>query len=544
MRLFAALLLVGCSSSTTVAPDAGVDAGPPVCGAPDPCIDGPPVENRLRMRPADVLANQIGDAIARVVRWDEPTLARPLGPFATSPEPTDAMVGTRFDALRGIATDEAARIADECGDADCIDGRVATLIGAAFARPLDLDETSAIGDALGARSSAEVESVLLQGFLSPDAWVIREVGAPLSPGDRARRFAAAFWRSGPDGALLRAFASGEAPERIVDRLLGDARSRRGFERFHGELLGPTLGEGALVDRMVEETDAYLESIVSNPDATYADWIAAPHTFVDDALAEHYGLPDRPGPELSRVSLDPSRATLLAHGSITSGRSIPLRGAFVLERLLCRTVPSPPAAEPMPPPPSDGTTGRERYEALLEPPCVGCHATFDPFGFALEAYDSEGGFRSVDSGRPIDDGYPETCIGTTLLPEGSGAGALGSWLAAEPDAHACFARQWTRYLTQADPGECQVDELGFDPESGRLRDLHAALVLADATRSVARDPIGSHPFVASAGDLGLSAIDATIARIDEWHSAETSDADRALLGRLRDQWALLRMRLTR
>ena len=536
-------LVLGCSQSMVGDADGGVDGGPPVCGAADPCEEGPPLAVPLRLRPADVLANQIGDSIARIVRWEEAEAGGSVGPFA-QPFPTAPLVSARLDALSAIATDEAERIVSECADSVCIDDRVAALVAATFARPLPLDELGSLTESLGGRTATEVEAAILQAFLSPDAWLVREVGSPLSAGDRARRAAAAFWRSGPDAALLRAFASGESSDRIVTRLSSDARASRGFERFHDRLLGPSLGEGELAERMAEETDAYLESVVSSPEASYSDWIAAPYTFVDDALAAHYELPDRPGDTLTRVSLDPGRATLLAHGSLTSGRTIPLRGAFVAGRIRCQDLPAPPPDIEPTPPAGDGVTERENYEAQLAPACVGCHELFDPFGFALEAFDRDGSFRTMEAGLAIDDGYTERCIGRAFLPAGSGAGSLGQWLAGDAAAHTCFARQWTRYLTRAEPSGCEVAGLAFAPASGQLRDLYAALVTADATRPVEapREPLGSFTFAPFAGDVRLGAIDAAIGRLDEWRSATTRDEDLAFLDQLGAQWRELRMRL--
>jgi hypothetical protein len=50
-----------------------------------------------------------------------------------------------------------------------------------------------------------------------------------------------------------------------------------------------------------------------------------------------------------------------------------------------------------PPPYDPTKStRQRYENLTSPPaCIGCHAQFNPIGFALEKLDAIGRYREVE-----------------------------------------------------------------------------------------------------------------------------------------------------
>jgi hypothetical protein len=143
-------------------------------------------------------------------------------------------------------------------------------------------------------------------------------------------------------------------------------------------------------------------------------LTAKHTFVNERLAKHYGIPNVQGSYFRRVELGEQspRNGLLGQGSILTvtsyaARTSPvLRGKFVLDNLL--------ASPPPPPPPdvpslatedaADGVplTMREamvRHRA--DPVCAGCHAKMDPIGFALEHFDAVGRWRDEDAAGPIE-----------------------------------------------------------------------------------------------------------------------------------------------
>jgi len=132
-------------------------------------------------------------------------------------------------------------------------------------------------------------------------------------------------------------------------------------------------------------------------------------FVNDRLARHYGLP-LPGTEkLTRVSLPVgARGGLLFQGawltaSSESNRTSPVkRGRFLLERILCRAVPPPPADVPAFKDPEGDVTMRERLaEHRKSAVCAACHNLLDPIGLGLEELDGIGSLRTTEAGAPID-----------------------------------------------------------------------------------------------------------------------------------------------
>jgi hypothetical protein len=144
-----------------------------------------------------------------------------------------------------------------------------------------------------------------------------------------------------------------------------------------------------------------------------DLILADYTFVNDRLAEHYGLPPVGTDDFVRVDLTGNEERpggILSHASVLTVTSHPtrtspvLRGKWVLNQIVCGQVPPPPfdVNTNLPEMPVTGLTTREQLEQhRSDPVCSSCHSLMDPLGFGLENYDPVGAFRSEDNGAPID-----------------------------------------------------------------------------------------------------------------------------------------------
>ncbi len=140
-----------------------------------------------------------------------------------------------------------------------------------------------------------------------------------------------------------------------------------------------------------------------------DLLKSDHTFLNERLAKHYGIPHVYGSHFRRVELgdDSVRGGLLRQGSILTvtsyaTRTSPvIRGKWILENILGTPPPPPPANVPAL---KDNTVSstlsvRERLaEHRANAACAGCHKLMDPVGFALENFDAVGRWRDV-RGRP-------------------------------------------------------------------------------------------------------------------------------------------------
>ena len=274
----------------------------------------------------------------------------------------------------------------------------------------------------------------LEALLSSPKFVLRVEqerpgAAPyrLSDLELASRLSFFLWKSIPDDELLRLGERGQLSDRRalgdqVRRMLADDRSARFLNDFSGQWLevrnlstqqpaqqfqfDPTLR-----DAMARETELFFQSQVRD-DRPIQDLLRANYTFVNERLAQHYGMPGVFGSHFRRVTLtDEDRFGLLGQASILTvtsyndRTSVVRRGYWILDALFGAPPPPPP---PNVPPLKENAPGakpaalRERMEQHRNSPvCASCHAQMDPLGFALEHYDAVGRFRETDSGARID-----------------------------------------------------------------------------------------------------------------------------------------------
>jgi len=414
------------------------------------------------------------------------------------------------------------------GDAICMEQVVESFGRRAWRRPLTEDEVqryAAVGTTaatdFGSFDAGMQEAVaaLLQ---SPHFLYQVEVGEPdpddptrrrLTPYELASRMSFFLVDTVPDADLLDDAEAGllateDGIREAAYRLLERPRARGSLGAFFGEAWRlrnlATLPKDqatfpqwtpALAQAMQAETLALVEDIAWSRDADFREVFTADYTFANAQLGFHYGLPGAAelGDALTMVPLGgldkrggvfghAGFLSLLAHVSSTSPT---LRGKFVLENVLCRTVPPPPPGVVTDlPVPEPGMTMRERLEQHMEDPsCAGCHGYIDPIGFGLENYDGIGRFRTEDNGSPIDasaaiDGQPF-----------EGAAGLGALVAASPDAASCLTRNLYRHATghiETDGEEVALVALeeAFVDSGYRMQALLVEIVASPAFRVVA------------------------------------------------------------
>ena len=246
----------------------------------------------------------------------------------------------------------------------------------------------------------------------------------------ATRLSYFLWSSMPDNELRMLADRGalnhpDVLRQQVERMLRDERVTALIENFVGQWLGlRKLGEmppdpetnrayyeDKLEDAMRQETYLFFRHILEN-NRSLSDFIDSDYTFLNPALARHYGLPAPPEDRFLKVQLaaGSNRGGLLGQGSILTATSNGVesqpvvRGVWVLENLL-GTPPSPPPPdiEPLEP----DTRGVSTIRQLMEkhrstPTCYECHRKIDPLGLAMEHYDHVGQWRDRYAKRlPID-----------------------------------------------------------------------------------------------------------------------------------------------
>lgn len=247
--------------------------------------------------------------------------------------------------------------------------------------------------------------------------------------DLAARLALFLWSSLPDETLLQLAERQRLHEpavlqQQVQRMLDDPRAASLTHNFAGQWLylrnldyqRPDVFQFPGFDTrlraaMQRETELFFGSVLQD-NRSVLDFIRADYSYLNQRLAEHYGIPGVVGTEFRRVALDASshRGGLLGQGSVltvtsyANRTSVVKRGKWVLDNLL---------AAPPPPPPPDvpalkqavaghALNAREQMELhRADPACASCHVRMDPLGFALEQYDPVGAYRQQDAGRAID-----------------------------------------------------------------------------------------------------------------------------------------------
>ena len=247
----------------------------------------------------------------------------------------------------------------------------------------------------------------------------------------AKRLSFFIWGTNPDAELLRLANQGKlSRNRVlkaqVQRMLADPKSEALATRFASLWLRlqdlekvepdsfwfPNYSQ-QLMFAMRRETQLFFYNLVRE-DRSILELYNADYSFINQRLAEHYGIPNVFGEEFRRVKYNNGqRPGILGHGSILvqtslGNRTSPvLRGKWVLEVLL--------GAPPPPPPPGipdlEETVGsesgrilttRERLEMhRANPVCAACHRLMDPIGLALDNFDVTGKWRIREHDSPID-----------------------------------------------------------------------------------------------------------------------------------------------
>jgi hypothetical protein len=160
-----------------------------------------------------------------------------------------------------------------------------------------------------------------------------------------------------------------------------------------------------------ETQLFVQSQIA-ADRGILDLVTADYSFVNERVAQHYGLRGVAGDRFRRYRFtDGVRGGILGQGTVLMSTSYPdrtapvVRGFWVLETLL--GMPPPPPPPDIPDLQTTSADGRplsmraqmERHRA--SPSCSVCHVRMDPLGFSMENFDAIGRWRTMSGGVPVD-----------------------------------------------------------------------------------------------------------------------------------------------
>jgi hypothetical protein len=328
-------------------------------------------------------------------------------------------------------------------DASCARKIVADLSRRAYRRPVEDKEVDDLlkyvkmaqtnGDSFEEGICLAIERMLV----SPNSLYRVEKAPPAGKPETVRaidqfelatRLSYFLWSSMPDEELFRRAENAELREPgvlegQVRRMLKDPKAFALVENFGGQWLMTRGLESHTPDRikyseftdytrmsMKKETDLFFQYIIEN-DRSILDFLDADYTFLNQRLAEFYGIPGVKGHAFRKVDLSGTnrrgvltQASVLTVSSYANRTSPVLRGKWILENLLNAPPPPPPSEVPSLNEAAIGKTTslREQLEKhRANASCAVCHARMDPLGFALENFDAIGQWREKDGKFPIE-----------------------------------------------------------------------------------------------------------------------------------------------
>jgi hypothetical protein len=392
--------------------------------------------------------------------------------------------------------------ADAAAEATCITTLVKDFGAKAYRRDLvqsevdDLVKLFKTVKGLGATFQESVTATVEAMLQSPNLLYHWEIGdkpavrdpdnpalVTLTADQLASRLSYFLWEAPPDDALRMAAKSGElaTAEGVrtqAIRLLTDSgRASRALSSFHRQWLHMASLDDLQLP-FAEELEQFVASVVLKGDGTLKSLLTAPYTFANAATATEYGLTVT-GSGFTQVQLDPTQrlGVLMQIPFLrTNGTAPPVRrGLVVVEQLLCGKVPLPQQDIPAVPPEEGSTlTTRERFAVHAEQACAkGCHAVFDPWGFALENFDKIGRYRTQEKNKPINAaGEPQGAAGVvggttpvkrTVIPFNNGIEMVKA-LAEDSEVSWCTSRNWSRFL---------LGRMESDADKGALSNAYLA-----------------------------------------------------------------------
>lgn len=328
----------------------------------------------------------------------------------------------------------------------CAERITADLAGRAFRRTVtmeDIGKLMAFYDA-GREGpggfNAGIEQMVTAVLVSPD-FLYRGIAPPqdrkdtkfhaLSDLELASRLSFFLWRRAPDDELLKLASAGELRrpgvlDAQVRRMLAAPQAETlvtdfalrwldldEVDKFEWDKQNFPEFSAELRQNFSTEIDLFLRSILLE-DKNVQELLTADYTFLNEKLAQHYGITTVRGAQFRRVRVDDQnrhgllgKGAVLLHTSYGNRTSPVVRGAWVLDKLR-GTPPTPPPPDvetdlSTPPGAKPKTMRAMLDEHRRNPTCNMCHGVIEPHGLPLERFTVTGQWRDVDwqADEPID-----------------------------------------------------------------------------------------------------------------------------------------------
>lgn len=336
----------------------------------------------------------------------------------------------------------------------------------------------------------------------------------LTPSEVATLLSFGFMGTTPSEDLLDKADAGllETPDQIQAEVASMLQTERGqahfarFVRYYDRSyvdIGakPGLDSQTIAD-MRRELETFSRQLIAKPTATMGEMFNPGYTFVNQRLAQKYGIAGVSGDTMQRVTTDDTRGGLLHMGilhvtlSNPETTSLVKRGKMLREQMFCRVVKAGNGVVP-----EDVTFPTEPYttrtywnvatgEHASSGQCWTCHNFMNEGGAAFENYAADGKYRVVEKAYNAASDLPIDASGVLINNSGIGewfrfndARDISRHIPENADAQDCLARSYYGYV-QGQPvkgGSRQtVKAMTQDlAGSGELHKMLATLAASDA-----------------------------------------------------------------
>ena len=301
----------------------------------------------------------------------------------------------------------------------------------AFRRPLTEQEKKTLVAAhfkKGMKTEDSVKRVVLVALKSPEFLYLGLQDAHPDGFEVATRLSYGLWDSLPDETLWREAEHGKLRthdeiKKQARQMLNDPRARakmRGFfqhwlqmDRVDNLAKDDKLFPGFTPEVIADlRTSLYLflDHVFWSKDSDYRTLLLADYLYLNNRLAEFYGVETNATDEFVKVRLNPEqRSGVLTHPYLLAAFSYqrmtsPIhRGVFLTRNVVGRSLRPPPMAMTFKDAEfAPNLTMRAKISQLTQPrACQSCHSVINPLGFSLEQYDAVGRFRASDNNQPVD-----------------------------------------------------------------------------------------------------------------------------------------------
>jgi hypothetical protein len=432
--------------------------------------------------------------------------------YLTAAESVAAHFTANLSALSGCAA---------ASDVGCITPYLVRTARKAFHGTLPAEEQTALESEHAAvlaelGADAALDFALASILLSPRFLYVVELGESgggivrLTPSEIAGRLALSLWRSVPDDALLAAadagaLATNEGVAATASSMLDDPRTIHMLSDFLGQWLNlddpaalvkdttayPSF-DATLAAAFRAETEQFFLNLFVDPANEVGQLFTSSHTYVNQALASHYGL-SVAGSEFTRVEQPADRRGILSHASFLSAQAHPvrpspvLRGKVIRDRVLCDPVaPPPPDVTPALQNDDGSVSTRDAFEQhASDPACAYCHSKMDPIGNAFSRYDAIGAYApEADASTVGNVVAPELAAIHDIEGAFQNPVELAAMLGASEHVKQCYSIQTLRYVLnreEASGDACSASQAyaHFAASGFKLKEALVGLATSDA-----------------------------------------------------------------